>query len=676
MNRKVKQTLSKITAGMLSAAMCITFVPKIIGNDVVSAAVTKTNTNTCLGTSGIASPKAPKYQKTPWSGSYVIFGKNYSNQQPIRFRVLAPSTSEYGGTTMFLDSEETLFRSRFDSKSRAWTNSEMRKELNSTFYEESFSDIEKSAIAKSYSEGGKLYPSGSFERKMFGRTTGVNDKIFLLDVSEVLNTAYGYSSDNGYEKRDDVWVPCHSVLNRQKNGESSSWWLRSAYSATEEGAGYVEEDGVLFCNRGTKYEAIANTGVAPALNINTKSVIFSTAISGNLGGVDSEYKLTLKDSNLKVAVQSGQKTKLIGDKKISVPYTISGSDAGNATRASVLILDKAYTEGNTNSAKILYYGALGGTFGKTATGTFSLPSSLDMSGWGSKYHVYILAEDVNRDTESDYASVPVEISVPQYKNLWLQEGNVWHYYNNSGVKVTGWFKIKEEWYLFNSKGDMLKGWQKNGSSWYYLGGNGTMRTQWQIIDGKWYYFGGNGVMRTGWEQVGEYWYYFGDSGVMRTGWQQIGENWFYFESDGKMATGWKWLSDSYFFFNSNGIMVANEWYDGYYLSDSGAMATGWQQIGDDWFYFESDGTMVTGWKWISDAYYFFKPSGIMASDEWYDGYYLDPDGRWTWKHKCSWDMDLTCWWYGDGYSWYAKNQTIKINDAYYTFNASGYCTNV
>ena len=557
-NGKEKRIVSRITAGILTAAMCVTFIPKIIGNDDVSAAVTKNQSNTCLGTSGIAGPVTPKSKDASWSGSYVYFGK-YGTRQPnipIRFRVLAPSTSAFGGTTMFLDSDSILFNVESRS-SGLWVNSDAKRTLNGGFYEEAFTNSEKNAIATSFSKGGTKYPTGSYEEYAFYGTTGVNDKIFLLDASEVLNPAYGYSSDDGWDSpgRGDEWERKHTAYNHRKSGSDrlSSWWLRSANNAYANGLGFVNENGVL--NVGGTSASLLNSeiGVAPALNVNTKSIIFSTAISGKVGAVNSEYKLTLKDSNLKVAVQSGQKTKLIGEKKISVPYTITGSDAGNANRVSVLILDKAYTEGNTNSAKILYYGALSGTFGKTSTGSFTLPSSLDMNGWGSKYRVYILAEDINGDMETDYASAPVEISAPQYKNIWLQDGNVWRYYNSNGVKVTGWNKIDGAWYLFNSNGDMLKGWQKDGSAWYYLGDNGSMRT--------------------GWQKIGSAWYYFGDSGVMRIGWQLIG--------------------GVYYFFKSNGSMAANEYCDGYWLDANGAWTykykASWKHDAKGWWYGDDSG---------------------------------------------------------------------------------------
>lgn len=203
------------------------------------------------------------------------------------------------------------------------------------------------------------------------------------------------------------------------------------------------------------------------------------------------------------------------------------------------------------------------------------------------------------------------------KEGWEQNGNDWQYFE-SGKAVTGWKKISGSWYYFDTDGKMLKDWQQ--------------------IEGVWYYFGGNGVMRTGWQQIGTAWYYFTGSGAMVTSWQQISGKWYYF-------------------------------------TVSGAMVTGWQKIGEVWYYFESSGAMATGWKEINGVYYFFKSNGSMAANEYCGGYWLDASGAWTYKYKASWKQNATGWWYGDDSGWYAKDQTLRIDDKNYNFNASGYCTN-
>ena len=169
-------------------------------------------------------------------------------------------------------------------------------------------------------------------------------------------------------------------------------------------------------------------------------------------------------------------------------------------------------------------------------------------------------------------------------------------------------------------GDLITGWQQNS-------------------DGKWLYNDETGTPVTGWQEISNKWYYFDKSGIMQTGWQKIGKKWY--------------------FFNNSGIMQ-----------------TGWKKSGGKWYYLDlTSGQMVTGWKQISDKWYYFKTSGIMAAKEYCKGYWLNTDGTWTYKAKASWKKNSKGWWYGDTTGWYAKNQTLTIDDKSYTFDKNGYCTN-
>ena len=102
------------------------------------------------------------------------------------------------------------------------------------------------------------------------------------------------------------------------------------------------------------------------------------------------------------------------------------------------------------------------------------------------------------------------------------------------------------------------------------------------------------------------------------------------------------------------------------------MHTGWLKLGSNWYYLSKGGMMLTGWREIGGVTYFFKPGGAMAYKEWWDGYYLNQDGSWTYKYRARWVHNNKGWWYGDDSGWYAKNATVKIDDKYYTFNAMGY----
>ena len=219
----------------------------------------------------------------------------------------------------------------------------------------------------------------------------------------------------------------------------------------------------------------------------------------------------------------------------------------------------------------------------------------------------------------------------------------------------GWVKANGLWYYFREN-VMQTGWQKVGGKWYYLNASGAMQTGWQKVGGKWYYLDASGVMQTGWQKINSKWYLFSKGGVMLTGWQQVGDKWYYLDSSGAMQTGW--------------IQLNGKWY---YLDASGVMQRGWLEIGGKYYYLNPvGGAMVTDWKQIGDIWYFFKDSGVMAAKEWYNGYWFNASGSWTYPYKASWKKDSKGYWFGDDSGWYAKSCTLKINDKLYTFDAKGY----
>ena len=395
---KVKFNGHKIIASVVVAAMSIAFIPKITGSGNVMAATTKSADNTRLCTTDIASPVAPANADSAWKGSYVYFGTYGGN--PIKFRVLAPSTTAYGGSTMFLDSDVTLFNDFFDNTdpySNTWNGSDIQGVLNGSFLN-GFTSLEQGAIATSQGNGGLTYDS--FLSYLYGSPVSVNDRVFLLDASEVMNPTYGYSSDCGWvdDDNDGNWSTgawsYHEVANREKGGESAYWWLRSADPYYSISAGLVDYDGALDNNYVYYYD-----GVAPALNVDRTKIIFSTCVDGKYGEVGASYKLTIFDDTLSITAGEASVT----GTKVSIGNTVSGGP----NQISVLILDDEYSDGNTKKANILYYGALSDeqSFDFSSTG-------LDLSGWGKDYYVYILAETVNDGYKTDYATKPVAVAAP------------------------------------------------------------------------------------------------------------------------------------------------------------------------------------------------------------------------------------------------------------------------
>ncbi len=64
--------------------------------------------------------------------------------------------------------------------------------------------------------------------------------------------------------------------------------------------------------------------------------------------------------------------------------------------------------------------------------------------------------------------------------------------------------------------------------------------------------------------------------------------------------------------------------------------------------------------------------GMLGVLWWVGGYWISKSGVWSYKPRGSWHKTKKGWWYGDTSGWYAKNEKIKIDGKWYTFDKEGY----
>ena len=253
--------------------------------------------------------------------------------------------------------------------------------------------------------------------------------------------------------------------------------------------------------------------------------------------------------------------------------------------------------------------------------------------WNEEYTVDQKATATTKGQKSIRCSVCNEIkpgSEVEFSLGWEEIEDHWYYFDEDGKKVVsqwiGDYYVDEEGIMaadtwigndhVNKYGlkDDTAGWKHDGKGWWYLNAGG-------------------GYPKSTWKQVDGTWYYFNDKGYMFTGWLKQGATW-------------------------------------YYLKPNGAMAKGWDYIGNKWYYFTEDGFMKAS-SWIDDLYY-VKADGSMAANEYVQGYWLDKNGKWSYKPRASWKKNSKGWWYEDTTGWYPRNATYIIDGKRCVFDVNGY----
>ncbi len=383
----MKNRFKRVLSNALIAVMVvgtISFMPG--GTTEVQASTNPSTIN--LRTGGIGNPTSTADTATEWAGSKVYYGGKECYVLD-KDGSLTNGKSSVSNHMLLLTKDLLSATQAFDDDKSDWSTSTIRGNLNDTEKTEAsggflgtMTSVEQTSIdattinsSKTTNGGYASYPSGT-----------TSDKIFLLDLADVTNANYGFTSNN-------------------TRAANSWWWLRSP-GYFDDDADNVNDDG----NVNSYGSAVFNVygSVRPAFNLNLSSVLFTSASGTSKSSFASvnttsanTWKLTLKDSSKGVSITSGQSVSRNGQ-TITVPYTYTGSDV---SQISIMITDKAYGEGD---ASILYYGALTTTLAATGTGTFTLPEGLS-----EDYKVYMMAEDVNGDTLSDYSSEPEALTIPE-----------------------------------------------------------------------------------------------------------------------------------------------------------------------------------------------------------------------------------------------------------------------
>ena len=208
-------------------------------------------------------------------GNYPQSDATGKKKEPIKWRVLSVD-----GNDAFLMADQNLDIKNYNNTNVdvTWENCTLRSWLNGygkgsnvcrtdyssdNFLDSAFTASEQSAI--------KTVTVVNTDNAYYGTEGGKNtqDKIFLLSHDEIMNPAYGFSSDDG---RDDARKRADTAYTagRRLHAEGmDNWWLRSPGHYTYY-ALLVHNDGAV-CRVGDYVRSSNDYAVCPVLHLNLSS---------------------------------------------------------------------------------------------------------------------------------------------------------------------------------------------------------------------------------------------------------------------------------------------------------------------------------------------------------------------------------------------------------------------
>ncbi len=231
-------------------------------------------------------------------------GYRYFKWEQIKWKVL-----NNDGNTLFVVADKAIDCKDYNEEniSITWETSTIRNWLNKGFYNVAFSSSEQSAIVRQNVV--------NKDNPYYGTEGGNNtsDNVYLLSISEVMDEAYGFCSDDSTDSTSRWVQPSNYARARGTYTYNSGytggndncwWWLRSPGDGGSNAArvgdyGYVYRDG-----RSVDY---SDDGVCPALHINLQSDLWSIADDT----VEEEKILTgIQASKQKTTYEQGENLNL------------------------------------------------------------------------------------------------------------------------------------------------------------------------------------------------------------------------------------------------------------------------------------------------------------------------------------------------------------------------------
>ena len=167
----------------------------------------------------------------------------------------------------------------------------------------------------------------------------------------------------------------------------------------------------------------------------------------------------------------------------------------------------------------------------------------------------------------------------------------WYYYDNNGVRVSGYRPINGKGYYFDSYGQMISDDQAHifGGVFYYINGSGIVLKR-------------QAITKDEWVQVGNDWYYVKNSHggeFLSDETATLGGRTYHFDRDGKMSKNCSVIDynqNMLYYYGSDGALV---------LKKTDYDKNGWVKSGNNWYYVKNTELLSGGIANIDGTLYYF-----------------------------------------------------------------------
>lgn len=189
---------------------------------------------------GLKNPVTDEGGVTTWDcicfGNYCQSDPLGGTKEPIKWRVLSVN-----GNDAFLLADQNLDLQPYHTEYEkiTWEDSILRRWLNTIFMWNAFTKDEQNAVIET-----KITND---DNPYYGTEGGneTTDKVFLLSIAEVCNTAYGFNASyftesQTRESSNTAYISSNEWM--WATGESDRWWLRSPGQYGDQAA-YVAREG-------------------------------------------------------------------------------------------------------------------------------------------------------------------------------------------------------------------------------------------------------------------------------------------------------------------------------------------------------------------------------------------------------------------------------------------------